>query len=152
MSVYCIDTGALIELQRHYFPATFKSLWINLNDLVIDGRLVAPVQVRDETKDREDFLSQWVGSHSMIFKPNTQPILDCVSQLMKRFQKYAFLEPLTGGLREPADPYVIALAMANDDPVDGPRYIVVTSEKMKGNQERIPFICQSVGVSCYGSS
>ena len=58
---YCLDTSVLIELQRGtYRRAVFPGIWEDLEQLVVDGRMVAPREVRRELEDARDELTTWV--------------------------------------------------------------------------------------------
>lgn len=54
--VYCIDTSALIDLNRMYSRDIFPTLWRRLGDLVKSGRLFAPLEVLREVEKGDDEL------------------------------------------------------------------------------------------------
>jgi hypothetical protein len=59
--IYCIDTSALIDLDRLYSKDVFPSLWEkHLVEIVEEGRLISPYEVREELERKDDELWNWI--------------------------------------------------------------------------------------------
>ena len=57
---FCIDTCALIDLRRSYYPPdVFPGLWADIESLISRGLLVAPKEVFDELKGVDDEILKW---------------------------------------------------------------------------------------------
>lgn len=68
MAVYCIDTSALIAAwQERYPPENFPAFWGRVETLIVAGRLVAPVEVLNETTKRSDELHKWLAERKNMF-------------------------------------------------------------------------------------
>ena len=52
--IYFVDTSELINLNNRYPRKTFPGLWENVEDLISQGRMLAPNGVRDEIKQGHD--------------------------------------------------------------------------------------------------
>ena len=66
---YCIDTSALIAAwQERYPPENFPRLWERFDELIHDGRLVAPVEVHREIAKRSDELHNWLKARPSMFR------------------------------------------------------------------------------------
>src|SRR5262245_17025582 len=69
MTVYCIDTSALIAAwQERYPPENFPPFWRLMGSLIDDGRLVAPMEVLLETQKRSDELHKWLAERKHMFR------------------------------------------------------------------------------------
>src|SRR5437899_1647039 len=109
MDQYCIDSSSLIEIKQRFPSDIFVSLWERISDLVRLSRLFAPDEVfREIEKDPE--LGPWTRSHRSMFKKLDGPQLTLVRQILAKFPK--LVDPLK--LTAEADPFVIALAMAEN--------------------------------------
>lgn len=146
-SGYCIDTSALIDLwRRKYAPDVFPSLWKNLENLISQGRLIAPREVFRELKryfDKNDELLKWAKAHKRMFidLDNEQQLQ--VRSILRKFTRLVDENKDT----EEVDPFVIALAMSKD-------WTVITSEQpanLTANptaRPKIPDVCKYFNVKC----
>ena len=68
LSGYCIDTSSLIDLwRRHYPPDVFQTLWEkDIEALIFQGEIIAPQEVFNELKQKDDELFKWVKKHKKI--------------------------------------------------------------------------------------
>jgi hypothetical protein len=66
--IYIIDSSSLIELKMRYPVSTFPGVWKKIEGLIREGRLIAPKEVLEEIKRRDDELSQWAKSYPKMFK------------------------------------------------------------------------------------
>lgn len=139
---YSIDTSALIDL-KPYFPHIFTSLWKNLENLISQKRLIAPREVLEELKKKDDELLKWAKGHRQIFKNLDNEQMNQMRNILKDFPKFVDTDKTT----PEADPFVIALAMSEG-------CTVVASEKpvnLNANPDvrpRIPDVCEKRNVKC----
>lgn len=139
---YCIDTSALIDLWRRYYPRDiFESLWKDLEGLVKDGHLVAPREVHEEIKKQDDDLLEWSKEHRDMFEKLTEDQIETVKEILREHPKLIDQEKTS----PEADPFLIAQAKCRD-------WIVITSEHSRSNSNappKIPDVCENFGVECY---
>ncbi len=132
---YCIDTSALIHMSIVYPRDVFPSPWEDLEMLKRNARLVAPPQVLEELRPKNDALLEWAKANRDMFEA-TEEEIRLAADIVHKFSRLVDTERET----EQADPFVIALAITNG-------CSVVTEEK--GESERkIPGVCAHYQVEC----
>jgi hypothetical protein len=136
--VYCIDTSALVAAwQERYPPENFPRLWERLDELIENGRLVAPVEVRHEIAKRSDELNGWLKARPRMFRELEEEIQIAAAEVLRTHPR------LVGErkLRTSADPFVVALARVES-------LQVVTEEKFTNSMNRpnIPDVCLALGM------
>jgi hypothetical protein len=144
-NIYIIDSSSLIDLNRHNPIDVFPSVWKNLESLISKDRLVAPSEVLNEITQGDDQLSKWVKEHANFFRDPTENQIEIVKNILKSYPSMVRED------REyDADSWVIALAIemkSNAQQTLLPiKRIVVTEEKIRGENVRIPFVCQKYQV------
>ena len=112
--IYVIDTNSLTVL-KNFYPATFATLWTELDGMVASGELVSVEEVRNEAVRRTDSLHllDWIDRNGAIFAPPTAHEMEYVAEIFKvrHFQQLVGAdELLRGGFV--ADPWLIARARA----------------------------------------
>jgi hypothetical protein len=143
MVVYCIDTSALIAAWQERYPIeNFPPFWTRLDGLIIDGRLIAPMEVLREIGRRSDELHTWLSARKQMFRELEEAIQVEAAKVLAQFPR------LVGErkLRTSADPFVIALARVEN-------VQIVTDEKPTGSLQRpnIPDVCTAWGMlPCMG--
>lgn len=66
--IYCVDASSLIDGYVDVYPSNiFAGLWSKIDDLVNQGRFVAPEEIYDELEDQQDELFDWVKAHKSMF-------------------------------------------------------------------------------------
>jgi len=117
-------------------------VWRALEQLIDQDRLIAPVEVLREIKQRDDTLRDWAKSHKRMFQKNTPDLAVAVQQLLRRFPKLVDAEAPTS---VEADPFVVALAhlKGKEHHFMQVRCVVVTDEKFAPNCTRIPHVCEA---------
>lgn len=109
--IYCADTSFLVNVQRTYPLGVFPGVWTRLSDLAGQGRLVAPREVLRELLVGDDEIAGWAKDRREMFRE-----LDRTQATLARG---IVSDPRFKGLFDPdkeipdADPFVIALAVAN---------------------------------------
>jgi len=144
--IYCIDTSALIDLDRDYSEEVFPPLWENLINLVNESRLIAAEEVKEDLKRGDDTLYNWIIQHcSQMFIPTNTEIMNQVVKITNRFSN---LIDENKPSKNQADPFVIALALevlnrySHISP--NTKIMVITHEKFTGNLNgpKMPDICR----------
>jgi hypothetical protein len=136
---YCIDTNALIDLWRRFYPSDiFPSLWKDLEDLILKDCLIAPHEVLNELEKWDDGLLKWAKNHKRMFKDLDYDQMQQVGKILKDFPNLVDPNKTTPD----ADPFVIGLAISKD-------WTVVTSEKPStGGRPKIPDVCKKYNMKC----
>jgi len=146
-NIYVIDASSLIDLNKYNPIDVYPSVWASLGEIIKKGFLVSPKEVYKEISKKDDKLLEWAKKQKNFFKEPTEKQIEIIKDIL---QKYPSIVNVDG--RNSADPFVIALAiemMNNNQQTLFPiKRIVVTEEKLRGNQVRIPFICQNYNIEC----
>mgnify|MGYP001561527565 CR=1 FL=1 len=142
---YIIDTSSLVKLNRNNPIDVFPSIWEKLKFLVDNNRLVSPKEVLNEIKQNDDMLSKWAKQQKNMFKEPTPKQIAIVQEILKDYPALIDTER-----KYDADPWVIALAIemssSTQKTIFTIKRIVVTEEKMRGTQIRIPFVCSQKAI------
>ena len=144
-NVYIIDTSSLVKLNRNNPIDVFPSMWEKLKFLSENNRLIAPKEVFNEIKQNDDMLSKWAKQQKKMFKEPTQKQITIVQDILKDYPALIDAER-----KYDADPWVIALAIEMSSNQQTTlvtiKRIVVTEEKLRGNQIKIPFVCNQKSI------
>jgi len=134
MTVYVFDTSAFIEAWvRSYPPDAFPRLWDQMACLAGDGRAIAPEEVLEELKRRDDDLHAWVKARAeSIIIPTTRGLMLEARAILADHKELT----KTGTGRSAADPFVIGLGSLRCCPV------VTQEQGGTAAKPRIPFVCQ----------
>ncbi len=86
--IYCIDTSALIDLDRDYSLDVFPSLWEKHSvGLVEERRLVATEEIKTELQKQDDDLYRWLKNHcKQMFYPTTSPVMAKVGEILSQYK------------------------------------------------------------------
>lgn len=132
---YCLDTSALIEpWVRLYPPDVFPPVWRKLEELVGNGSLRAPVEVRRELERQSDALYEWACTSEALFVE-----LDAAQAIKSKEIVNAFpnlVKP--NSTKSAADPFVIALAEVAGVPV-----VTYETKAKKTDAPKIPNVCEA---------
>ena len=144
-NVYIIDTSSLVKLNRNNPIDVFPSIWEKLKFLVDNNRLVAQKEVLNEIKQNDDMLSKWAKPQKKMFKDPTPEQIAIVQEILKDYPALIDVER-----KYDADPWVIALAIELSSNTQKTlvtiKRIVVTEEKLRGTQIKIPYVCNQKSV------
>jgi hypothetical protein len=142
---YIIDTSSLVELNKHNPMDVYQSVWKQIEQLIKNGRLLAPKEVFHEIGRIDDQLKEWSKTQDKLFIEPTQKQITLVKDIL---QKYPSLIDIDR--QYDADPWVIALtvelATSTQKTLMTIKRIVVTEEKIRGNRVRIPFVCNDFNI------
>ena len=157
-NLYIIDSSSLIEIQRRYPIDIFPSVWKHLHELVMDGKLIAPVEVKKELLEGYDSLKGWIHTHEGMFRDFDDDLIIRTQSILGRFPRMADSE---SEKLYNADPFIIALALLLQEKPQRelvPHIItVVTDERGKlgtnpklheNNMKKIPDVCEKYGIEC----
>jgi hypothetical protein len=135
---YSIDTSAILDGWSRYFPPdVVPGLWVNLEKMIIDGKLIATEEVYIEIKKKSDELYAWAKKNHQMFLPIDDKIQIAVTSILKDHKRLID----TRRNRSGADPFVIALAKTNNCKV-------ITGEHKSNslNRPHIPDVCEALGI------
>ncbi len=134
---YSIDTNSILTAwNTAYRPKSFPKFWINLEDLVRDGKALISEEVHREVLKKDDEVAQWLkGLKPHIVALEEEQIL--LTQALAKRHPHLAKERLG---RQHADGFVIALAQWKG-------LKVVTYENNRGGG-KIPNICAAESVEC----
>jgi len=146
---YVIDSSSLIDLNRHSPIDVFPSVWKNLESLISQDRLVAPLEVLNEITQTDDQLYKWAKEQANLFREPTEKQIEIVKDILKIYPSMVKED------REyDADSWVIALAIEmKSNPQQTllqKEIIIVTEEKIRGEKVRIPYVCQKYQIDSIG--
>jgi len=139
-----LDFWNIDDPNRRYGIDGFAGHWKYLEKLIAEGRIIAPVSVKEELlKSTNEKLQEWLKEHDHMF---VELDGNSVSWLAKITQKYqAYTRSAFG--REPTDAIIIALAKAEG-------LTVITSEQFRPTHNpedpKIPNVCgdKDINVPC----
>ena len=144
-NIYIIDTSSLVKLNRNNPIDVFPSIWEKLKLLADNDRLIAPREVHNEIKQNDDMLSKWAKVQKKMFKEPTPKQIELVQEILKDYPSLIDTER-----KYDADPWVIALAIElSSNPQKtllNIKRIVVTEEKLRGTQIKIPYVCSKKSI------
>jgi hypothetical protein len=137
---YSFDTSALIDgIERFYPPANFPGVWEAIDDLIIAGRILISDEVWREATAADAALRDWCmepGSHrTSAVCPTHKAVAAAAGAIVQRFLTW-----VTQGLKNGADPFVIAVAEIHG-------CTVVSGETNGGpGRPKIPYVCRQLSV------
>lgn len=136
---YSFDTGAFINGWNDIFkPRSFGAVWQQIGALIKLGQVRAVDEVKYEILKQDDECAAWVREQKGLFLPLTEDVQLATKKILKAHPR---LLGSGGGLRNSADPFVIALAMVHHG-------TVVTQETRSRSMKkpRIPNVCEAFSV------
>lgn len=141
--IYVFDTSSLSEF-KHFYPGVFKSIWLGLDDLVQQEKLISTREVWNEMQrgNSDQHTNEWLKTRKEIFTTPSSDELQFVAEIFRvpHFQGLIGQKQRLKG--DPvADPFVIACAKVKNG-------TVVTEEQFKPNAAKIPNVCQHFDVPC----
>ena len=136
---FCFDTSALLECWSRSYPIDiFPGLWSRFDEMIAGGEIVAPDEVHEEIKKKDDDLTKWVQSRSVMFAPLDAAVQRAASETLTEFPE--LVKALSN--RNQADPFVVGLARV--------RGVTVVTQERGGTKAkpRIPAVCEHFKVEC----
>lgn len=134
---YVFDSGPFIYL-KNYPEDIFTSLWQNIINYSLDGRIISSIEVKREIERKDDAISKLCKRINSIFYKPTIDEQYIVSDILKKYPKLIKDSSVMNGYPE-ADPFVIALAKNYNR-------CLITTEKLKPHALKIPNVCQEFKV------
>lgn len=139
MKKYCLDSNVFIEAWNRYWSVELcPDYWSILDELGHQGVIVSPIEVRDEIAKADDGLHAWIKNRDFLFRDVDGAIQQQLRRIMRDYPR--LVDSIKQ--RSVADPWVIALALAEDA-------TVVTKELPVGSRSqriRIPDVCEAFDV------
>jgi len=138
-TVYCIDISSLVDLKSWRPFNRYREVWKRLDELIRQGRMIAPKQVLEELQQVDDALLKWARKRKQrLFRRTSRVLVDRVQRIVKRFP--TLVDPSQPVKN--ADPFVVALALEEKNQTLGQEVYVVTEEKYRPGKTRIPHVCE----------
>jgi hypothetical protein len=139
--VFVFDTSAFINGSRHhYYLDTMAGVWTLVEESIDDGRIVVPREVYRELLAQDDEITAFVRRHDAAIAEPTEQVQRRAGELQAMFPK--------PGLRDLADPFVMAEAEARDFTVVTYEGITFAGESAKKADDKLPAQCEQVGIRC----
>lgn len=136
MSLFCLDTGILIEpWNKYYSPELCPEYWEIIDQLASKDVLFCTMEVKRELEKEDDELFKWVKERPHLFREVTDDVNANMRAIMKSHPQ--LVDDKKG--RSLADPWVIAHAMAE-------KAIVVTTEMSASSKIKIPDVCRAYNI------
>ncbi len=143
---YIIDTSSLICLSQKYPENIFETLYINIDRAIHNNIIKAPYQVFAEIKKRDDFLYKWLKKYKNPFLINmNEPLIKSAFSIINKFPELIRNKGLESTEDDPADPYLIAIAIKPKERLDNEPVKIITEEGLKKNH--IPDIARKYGIT-----
>lgn len=141
MKKYAIDSCSLINAAKNYNmkKTVFYPIWGRIEDLIMSGKLISTIEVKDELKD--DDLVEWSKRNNSLFLPLTEDIQRKTVEVLHDFP--TMIKMRSSG-NSNADPFLIATAL-----VEGAA--IVSDERLgdeKTGDYRIPNVCRRYNIDC----
>jgi hypothetical protein len=145
-NVYCVDTSALITMQRYYPMRMLPDLWKLLEELLLSGRITSHDFVYDEIvpidkKTPKDDLATLISKYKVNFKPITKRQAQLVPQIISLFPH--LIDPRSK--KDQADPWIIAMVVEMMEEVNmfekDSDFVIVSTESEKSSN-KIPAVCK----------
>jgi hypothetical protein len=152
-NLYVIDTSSLVTMKFAYRNTVFPSLWKNVDQLIVDGRIIAPIQVLDELHRKDDKVYRWAQDHknaNRLFRTMNEDIQKALEIMQNPDFKRLLKKNIPG---EQADPYVIAVGYNQKYGAQQPvssfdDVIVITEEFYQPDVVKIPYVCRKLKLTC----
>ena len=142
---YVIDSSSLMQLNRSNPIDVFLTVWKKLEGLVNNGTLLAPKEVFYEIQEGDDQLTQWTKKQKKMFIEPTPKQIEIVKDILSKYPAI-----VKEDRKYDADPWIIALAVelskSSQTTLFPVKRIVVTEERLRGSQIKIPFVCQKYNI------
>lgn len=145
-NIYCVDTSALITMQRYYPIRMLPDLWKHLEQLFLGGRIVSHDFVYDEIvpadkKTPKDDLADLISKYKNNFKSITKRQAQLALEIVTIFPH--LIDPRSK--KDQADPWIVAMVVemmeeANMFEQDSD-FVIVSTESEKSSN-KIPAVCK----------
>ncbi|MDR3291998.1 MAG: DUF4411 family protein [Methanobrevibacter sp.] len=142
---YVVDSSLIIRRSKQdvYEFESFPTQWSNLDKMIKEGSIIAPIEVRKELLKTTNELEYWCNNHERMFIP---PNNDIILELSFLEEKFLIWYHSKDDSKDWADPYLIAYAKAYDA-------VLVTQEgwypDRKEKNYSIPIVCSKLGAYCH---
>lgn len=129
MVFYSFDTSSIMNGRRDLLPpAVFRTLWTNIEAMIVEGHVRAVDVVKDELSKRDDDASRWAKQQDGLFLSLEADIQQATSNVLAAHPKLMGV----GKGRNAAGPFVIGLAIARSG-------VVVSEEGATGRMDNPKF-------------
>lgn len=149
-NIYCVDTSALITMQRYYPQRILPDLWKRLEELFIEKRITSHEFVYDEIVPTDknaakDELAILVSKYKVNFKSISKRQAQLVPQIISLFPH--LIDPRSK--KNQADPRIVAMVvemMEEDNLFAQDSDFVIVSTESEKSSNKIPAVCKQYNV------
>lgn len=143
--VYVADTSMWIHLVKFYPATVFPSLVQRCEGMIEDQRLVSPHAVLGEIHAGNDEVVAWADMHESAFVADSGATVERAETIQREHPSLGG----SGGGRDLADPYLIALAISIREGIGGSFTPVIVTEESPRSGKKIPQTARKYGIdSC----
>ncbi len=137
---FVFDSGAFINgAQHHYFLDTMAAVWGLVETAIDDGRIVVPREVYREVREQEDAISELVHRHAAAVAEPSEQVQILAGQYQAKYFKI--------GLRNRADPFVMAEAKIRSATVVTYEGITFAGKPARGAERKLPGLCRKESIA-----
>lgn len=149
-NIYCVDTSALITMQRYYPQRILPDLWKQIEDLFINEKITSHEFVYDEIVPTDknalkDELATLISKYKANFKSITKRQAQLVPQIISLFPH--LIDPRSK--KNQADPWIVAMIIEMMEEVnlfDQDSDFVIVSTESEKSSNKIPAVCKQYKV------
>ena len=143
-NIYCVDSSALITVNRYYPSRLIPDLWKHLDELFKKKRVLSHDIVYDEivpSSGAKDEIGKLIAKHKSSFLPITNRQGQLALQILANFP--GLIDPRSK--KEEADPWIIALVIERMEELSlfgkDSDFVIVSAESEKSST-KIPAVCK----------
>lgn len=145
-NLYCVDSSALITMQRYYPMRILPDLWKQLEELFVNNKITSHEFVYDEIvptdkKAKKDDLATLISKYKTNFKPISNRQAHFASQIISLFPN--LINP--SSKKNEADPWIVAMVlemMEDTSMFENESDFVVVSMESEKSPNKIPAVCK----------
>jgi hypothetical protein len=135
--VYLFDTSAWLNIEPR---RDCENVWVIITALINTGRLFSCAQVFEELRDDPIYARLYPYKNALQVGDHDSDDPAYLQQVGRITHDYPSMSKARGR-KNPADPYIVALAELE-------KYIVVADETTKRPNRKIPGVCHQRGIRC----
>lgn len=139
--MFVFDSSAFINGSRyHFFPDIMRPVWVLVENAIDDGRVIVPRQVFVELKVQDDEMTELLRRHKAAIAEPSEHVQRRAGVLENEFPK--------PGIRNGADPFILAEAEAREFTVVTYEGTTLSGERARRWEKSMPAICNRFDIPC----
>ena len=121
--IYIADASSLIGMVKRYPRGIFPSVWERFEGLIGSKQVISSDKVFEEISRKKDEVYDWCVANRKIFVQTTDEIDTIAGKLNDNHRPAADV-----GVKDKADPFLIAVGIQKGDSNSGQAYAILTEE------------------------